>query len=296
MSSATDVVAIGHCTDPGPREKNEDAVREVSLPGQGWLLAVADGMGGLEAGEVASRLALDVLEQRITAGSALTQAVRSANAALHQRAGGQSMGTTLVVALAEDGAVRIANVGDSRAYYIDFLGITQITADHTVAGEAAVSTPGAGEQVASTRWGGTLTRALGMEANVEVDEFGPMNLGEGSWLVLCTDGVYKAVSDQDIEECVVEGRGAEDAAQRLVGLALERGTQDNATAAVVRLPRSRGSLSPGATPTTPSTPWDPGRFLIPSGEGRLKRKATFLVLALSTILVAILVASVIFLI
>ena len=79
MTSATDMVAIGTCTDPGPREINQDAVREVPLPGGGWLLAVADGMGGLEAGDVASRLALDVLEQRVGAGSALGQAVRSAS-------------------------------------------------------------------------------------------------------------------------------------------------------------------------------------------------------------------------
>jgi protein phosphatase len=295
MNSATNTTTIGYCTDPGPREKNQDAVLKISLPGEGWLVAVADGMGGLEAGEVASRLAVDVLEQRTTAGSALGQAVMSANAALHQRAGGEPMGTTLVAAVTERGGVRVANVGDSRAYYIDFLGITQITSDHTVAAEAAQIASAGGEEVASTLWGGTLTRALGMDATVEVDEFGPLSLGEGSWLILCSDGVYKVMSDADIEACVGEGGEAKEVAERLVALALERGTQDNATAVVVRLPRSQARPASGGLASTPTTPWDPGRFLTPSGDGRLRRNTRVLVVALATILVAILVASVIFL-
>jgi protein phosphatase len=269
MNPARRTVAVGHRTDPGPRETNQDGVRDVLLPDGRWLLAVADGMGGLEAGDVASRLALDVLEQRVVAGSALGQAVRSANAALHQRAGDERMGTTMIAAAVDASGVRLANVGDSRAYYVDSLGVTQITTDHTVAAEAAQTGTHAEADVASTPWGGTLTRALGMHATVEVDEFGPFPLGEGSWLILCTDGVYRVLSDGEMEECVREGGEPRSVASRLVEMALDKGTEDNATAGVVSL---FGTKRPGASgdedPEIP-TPWDPTRFL--REETRLKR-------------------------
>ncbi|MFC1662137.1 PP2C family protein-serine/threonine phosphatase [Gemmatimonadota bacterium] len=293
MSTATRTTVIGFCTDPGPRETNQDAVREVLLPGEGWLLAVADGMGGLEAGEVASRLVLDVVEQRVTSGSPLGQAIRSANAALHLRADGEAMGTTLVAAMAEGARVRIASVGDSRAYYVDSLGISQITSDHTVAAEAAVNAPFAGDQVAATRWGGTLTRSLGLDSTVEVDEFGPMSLEAGSWLVLCTDGVYKSVPDIEIERCVAEGPDATAVAEKLVALALERGTDDNATAAVVQIPGPRTTLTGGKSGRAATTPWDPGQFLVPSGGQRYRKIMMILAALFATVLVVIVVASVI---
>lgn len=274
MTSGRRTVAIGHRTDTGPRQENQDGVRDILLADGRWLLAVADGMGGLEAGDVASRLALDVLEQRIAAGSALAQAVRSANAAIHQRAGDERMGTTMLAAVVAEDGVRIANVGDSRAYFADSLGITQITSDHTVAAEAAKTGPGEGAEVASTPWGGTLTRALGMHATVDVDEFGPLSLGEGNWLILCTDGVYRVLSETEIEECVLRESDPESVANRLVEMALAKGTEDNATAAVVRFSEPDSAGGPEEIRLAAPTPWDPSRFLRSKKQGSALRHVT----------------------
>ena len=158
MSSSFGEFRIGHHTHRGPCDTNQDTVLSIALPEGRWLLAVADGMGGLEEGELASKTALSSLYKSLSDGADLTSAVQDANRAVHQEAQGRSMGTTMVAAVVSGHRVEIANVGDSRAFQSDLLGLIQIIQDHTMAFEAeqAGSLPFGGMEDDSGRWGSAL--------------------------------------------------------------------------------------------------------------------------------------------
>ena len=239
---------IGHHTHQGPRDTNQDTVLSIELPDNRWLLAVADGMGGLEAGEKASKTALGSLYSSLMDGADLVEAVRTANAAVHQEAQGQVMGTTLVAAVLSGRRAEIVNVGDSRAYNSDVLGLIQLTQDHTMAEEAAREGALGFEAMedGANRWAGALARYLGASEEVEVDRFGPLDLLEGGWLVLCSDGVHGVMSVDEINRFLLGQSDAEPAATGLVEEALARKTGDNASVALAFWP------DPTAMPAAPS--------------------------------------------
>ena len=154
----------------GRRDYQEDSVLAQHLSDGRVLIAVADGMGGHAAGEVASALALETLLNSLEAGGALDEAFVKANAEVWDKAqepGRKGMGTTLVAALVEDGEYMIANVGDSRGYVLSADGIRQITHDHSFAAEAERHGQPIAEEMA-IRYKDALTRSIGTQEYVEI--------------------------------------------------------------------------------------------------------------------------------
>ena len=242
-------------SDPGPfRDHNEDfvAARVLTTPDDSWdrgpLLALADGMGGHAAGEVASRLAVEALVEAYASGSAgspqqlLKGAARAANLAVVDAAhepGRKGMGTTLLgLALAGTEAV-VAHVGDSRAYLARGETCTQLTNDHSRVGEMLRMRMISAEQAANHPARSQLTRSLGGDPFVQVDLV-RQAVQRHDTLVLCSDGMWDVVAMPEIAEIgqqLVSGAipTAIEATDRLVRLAVERGSTDNVSAVLVHL-------------------------------------------------------------
>jgi protein phosphatase len=205
------------------------------------LFVVADGLGGHAAGEVASRVAVEVALGQWTSSSpgapssALRNAVRCANTAVFDASleqGRRGMGTTIVAATLAGHEVVLAHVGDSRAYLVRDDRCAQLTADHSRVAEMVrmkLLTP---EQGAVHPSRSMLTRSLGAEPMVQVD-VNRHPIENGDVLVLCTDGVWDMVSRNELAQAREEAPS--DAAARLAELAMERGAPDNVTALVVTL-------------------------------------------------------------
>jgi serine/threonine protein phosphatase PrpC len=235
-------------TDVGRvRTHNEDYVDFYVPPDprqlerKGSIYLVADGMGGHQAGEVASQGAVELVigqyysDTTHDIGTSLVRAFRAANQLIYEQAQADAskagMGTTLTAAVILGRKVYLANVGDSRAYLINAAGITQITEDHSWVEEqvrAGLLTP---EQATQHPQRNLLTRALGTKPNVDVDLF-EGELGEGDMLFLCSDGLTGRVEDREIA-AILKEHPPEEAAQFLVGLANERGGNDNITVLIV---------------------------------------------------------------
>ena len=228
----------------GLRPYQEDAVLSETLPDGRTLMAVADGMGGHAAGEVASALALETLSDAVQRGQALDDAFRLANERVHLKAqdpGKQGMGTTLVAMLLDGDSYQIANVGDSRCYLVDGDGARRITEDHSFVTEA-IKRGQSEEQAMASRWKDVLTRCIGTEPEVEVDLFGPFPVDPNTAILLCSDGLYKVLSDADLSGMFAKSGGPRGAAQSLVANAYEAGSDDNISVAIAEfgeVPRDR---------------------------------------------------------
>ncbi len=224
-------------TDRGRRPSNEDAVIVEALFGDRDLVAVADGMGGHAGGEVASGKALETLLSCLESSNDLAGAIREANTALQRASEAnpewRGMGTTLVALLRVGERYYVANVGDSRAYRIDADGIRRITEDHSFTAEAVSSGRLSEDEAERSPWRNALTRAVGTDAEVEVDVFGPFELEPPHVVVLCTDGLYRVMSDEELGSEVLSGRERVDGARDLVANALRRGSSDNISVALV---------------------------------------------------------------
>jgi protein phosphatase len=218
---------------------NQDAVLAVRLADGRELVAVADGMGGHSAGEVASQRALETVWTQLKAGADLRSAVIAANAAVHAAAAGNpgwsGMGTTLVAMLRAGNTYEIANVGDSRAYRITHDAVSQITTDHSFVAEAMRESRFATDEITRSRWRNALTRSLGTEPDVNVDCFGPFDAGERHVVLLCSDGLYRTLSDDMLQQHVARADDPWAAARSLAAEAYENGSADNISAAVVLL-------------------------------------------------------------
>jgi PPM family protein phosphatase len=241
---------IGLATDVGRvREANEDALLALAPGGERagqMLVAVADGMGGHQAGEVASALAIETLTRALeeadpaaASQDLLIQAVELANRviweAAAQDADTEGMGTTLVCAmLNKDGEVVIANVGDSRAYGVTDGGATLVTSDHTWVNQQVRTGQMSEREAGQSPYRNLLTRSLGGAPQVQVDTFTGLRLAPGDALVLVSDGVTGYLDGRDVASVVRAADSAQSAADALVREAVERGGADNATAVVVR--------------------------------------------------------------
>jgi serine/threonine protein phosphatase PrpC len=207
----------------------------------GWLFVLADGVGGHEKGEVASRTAVETLldgfreAPRAQPLSGLLQSlVRKANTRVLDASLNSGMATTLVAcALRYDRAV-IAHVGDSRCYLIRQKAATLLTRDHTIANEHARLGLMSSEDVAEAETRHILSRSLGSELSVSA-EVSDHQVVPGDVLVLCSDGLHGSLSSQEIAGLVSETADSERAARRLVALANEKDGSDNVTALVVRV-------------------------------------------------------------
>jgi PPM family protein phosphatase len=248
-----DGLDIGMATDVGRvREANEDALLAVRADGARAgqaLVAVADGMGGHKAGEVASALAiqslrraLDEAEPTVAADRLLSLGVELGNRTIWEAAAEDiekdGMGTTLVCALlTPDGQAVIANVGDSRAYVVMGGQAALVTVDHTWVNQQVLSGQMSEREARVSPFRNLLTRSLGNTPSVEVDMFTSVHLAAGDALVLVSDGVTGYLDERDVAAILGEASSAQAAAERLVNEAVARGGADNATAVVVR--RSR---------------------------------------------------------
>ena len=248
------------------RKTNEDTV--VAAPP---LFAVCDGMGGALAGEVASGIAADVLEAAVAEGLELTAAAQRANAAVYARAQEDAahagMGTTLT-ALLLDGAVgRIVHVGDSRAYLLREGELTQITADHSMVAELMRTGRLTEAEAATHPHRSVLTRALGTEAEVQLDEYA-VDLLPGDVLLLCSDGLSGPVSAATIARSLA-ATDPDEAARRLVREARRRGGPDNISVVVVRLAGDEGDPDDAveATGEEDDAGGDAGESPPPVGDG-----------------------------
>jgi serine/threonine protein phosphatase PrpC len=224
---------VGATTDIGQvREGNEDAIL-ITDP----LYAVADGMGGHRGGEVASNLALQTVEQMFAERQGtLTEQVERANRAVFERSQSDrdvsGMGTTLTAALIEGGAVRLAHVGDSRAYLFRGGKLQLLTEDHTLVHRMVVEGEITETEAENHPHRSVLTRALGVEGDVRVDET-KVEVREGDRLLLCTDGLTGMLSEDQIESILQDVRDPQEAVDRLVREANRAGGIDNITAVII---------------------------------------------------------------
>ena len=229
----THTFVTGTATHIGGRETNEDAV----LVSEG-LFAVADGIGGLQDGEVASRLALDTLDAAFADDrtvSGLLDACQEANRAVWGQADGRDniMGTTLAAfAMTSDAAEIVLHAGDSRLYRLRHGRLEQLTHDHTVIADLIR----AGELSEADAWTHphrfVLTRAIGVFPHVDVDHAG-VSCEPGDRLLLCSDGLFKALAPDELKSALASEDEPQRSADQLVTEAVERATEDNVTAMII---------------------------------------------------------------
>ena len=229
---------------PGRRPYQEDTVRAQALADSRTLIAVADGMGGLAAGDVASSLAMKTLVSELEAGKSLRDAFAVANERVYSESGEpgkRGMGTTMVAVVVEGEEFTVANVGDSRCYLLAVDGITQLSEDHSFVAEA-IKRGQSKEEANASRFRDALTRSVGIDDEVEIDTFGPFPVENDTALVLCSDGLYKVMEDARIRELFGQSSGPRSAAQAMVATAYEDGSDDNISVAIAEfgeLPRDR---------------------------------------------------------
>jgi len=249
-------------TDPGMvRENNEDSsfALETSLPTTSEAVSlgiyiVADGMGGHQAGEVASKMAVQIISTTLldkfreakgapSPSLFVKQAIEKANAEIYASASGNphlsSMGTTVTLGLRLDNRLYLAHAGDSRAYLIRKGKIKQLTEDHSVIAQllkAGMITP---EEAKTHPDQGKIFRCLGTSEQVVIDTYAQggkkdnLILQNGDILVFCTDGLTGHVTDDEILDCVQRGDDARSTCRDLILLANLRGGEDNISLIVV---------------------------------------------------------------
>jgi PPM family protein phosphatase len=251
-------------TDQGQvRDHNEDFVAsyEPADPGDesrnGWLYVLADGVGGADAGEIASRYAAErvihhYLEAQETGerSERLGTAVRQANHDLRELIGslpGRSrMATTLVAAAVGEDGVTVANVGDSRAYHWRGGVLRQVTRDQSLVAELVEKGAITEEEAANHPRRNVILHSLGSENEPKVDLF-PVRVAAGDRLLLCSDGLTRHVSDDEISQHI-ERLDLVGAAEALVALANQRGGEDNISVVIVRFGEQPGKDGLGAVP------------------------------------------------
>jgi PPM family protein phosphatase len=265
-------------TDTGrQRRANED-----SMLARSPLFVVADGMGGAQAGEVASRLAIESfqhgLEDATDAEGSLAQYARAANFSIHQLsqadAGHAGMGTTLTAVYVGEQEVAIAHVGDSRAYCLRDGELLRLTDDHSLVDELIRQGKLTPEEAVEHPQRSVITRALGPEPEVEIDTRS-YRARDGDVYLLCSDGLTTMVPDGSLAGILLAHPRLRDAGEALIAAANEAGGRDNITVVLLRveelelgvavpgehdtatltgLPIVQGNGSPAALDTAPDAP------------------------------------------
>jgi len=267
-------IRVGCRTDVGlKREHNEDSFAVVDGAALNGLLdcvlLVADGMGGMGGGDVASRITAHTVPETIhqllqtspyeELPSLLLQAFRVANQEVFTRRADRieqrSMGTTCVCALIRNGMLAIAHVGDSRAYLLRHGRLSLLTADHSAVWEEIQAGRMTREEAEANRYRHVITRAIGIAPDVEVDT-SLHSLEVGDILLLCSDGLTTEVNEREIAQILVSSADPQEACNRLVESALHHGGSDNVTAIVARYgPVSALLPSDEETPTDNAATW-----------------------------------------
>ncbi len=256
-------VVVSMLSDVGcVRELNEDSGTYIQpddpelLRSKGLLIVVADGMGGHSAGEVASRLAVDVItrayyEDGDDARSALEKAFHEANREIHKAAekdaSKNGMGTTCTALVLQNGTAISAHVGDSRLYLVREGSIYLMTEDHSAVMEMVKAGLITLEQARHHPEKNVILRAMGSHPEVEVTTWQePFPVKAGDRFLLCSDGLYDLVEDEEIKRIVMLS-APQTACESLIALAKERGGHDNITVGIV-------SLKPEGEPDHRSVP------------------------------------------
>jgi len=232
-------VNIGFATHPGRKRRHNEDSYVVEPP----MFAVADGMGGAKAGEVASGLAAAALREAGTDGMSgeerVTQLIQEANRRVFRRANedreASGMGTTMTVALVENGRVVFGHVGDSRGYLIRGGSIEQLTDDHSLVAELVRSGRLTPQEAEAHPQRSVITRAVGTEPDVDVDTF-TIEPEDGDLFLICSDGLTDMVDDGTIIDAIERHRDdLDEAANALVGAANRVGGEDNITVLLVEV-------------------------------------------------------------
>jgi PPM family protein phosphatase len=246
-------VVFGQATDPGKTRKNNEDAMGCFIPNSrhqarshGYLFVVADGVGGLDLGEIASSKAVSVLVQEFEKAqggamliSLLPRLVQFANAAVHDctlapEFRGKKMATTAVAcALRHDQAI-ISHVGDSRCYLVRKGVAKQITQDHTWVNEQRKMGVISASDIATSESRHVLIRSLGPEMFVSPDTTA-LTLQAGDVLVLCSDGLHDEMPTEIMASIVTQNKPPDEIAQELVARAVEIDGNDNTTAQVIRV-------------------------------------------------------------
>ncbi len=240
------------------RANNQDSFAVGELPSGGAWAVVCDGMGGHAGGHIASKLAVDCISERIRTGfyesisvssikNMLESAIVFANSEIFEKAEKyrelRGMGTTVVAAVYYADVAVIASVGDSRCYSIDGREIKQITKDHSFVQQLVDSGDITPEMAIKHPMKNIITRALGIEDDVQVDFFDlsynpdTSDGNDKKFLLLCTDGLSNCVSDEEMIACLYDKNTSEsvtdEQVEKLVALANQNGGSDNITAVIV---------------------------------------------------------------
>lgn len=261
--SAGTLLVVGYATDRGRvNPSNEDCIGVVSLAGVFGgqaaptlgLYMVADGVGGAAAGRAAAQRAIQVVGRHLVQNvmlpflddesrplpealrSHVQAAIEAANSEVHglSQELGYVVGCTLVVALVLDGRTVIANLGDCRAYAWDGSRLRQVTTDHSVVFGLVSSGQLEPEALYTHPDRHTVYRSIGYAPTVEVEVF-EMGLAPGDALVLCSDGLWKALRDEGISALLAAHPEPQAACEQLLRRAVDSGAEDNASVVMVRL-------------------------------------------------------------
>lgn len=250
MRYSTAILPASVLSDTGKQRSgsvNEDAGLVVELP-QGGLYAVADGMGGHAAGELASTLALQSLantyrKSRATPPIRLARAVQQANLTVLRHAVGEyaGMGTTLVALVVDRGAALLAHVGDSRAYLLRGEQLYRLTEDHSWVAEQVRLGHLSEDEARDHQWRSVVSNALGGEEQVRLELYG-FPVRSGDRLLLCSDGLSGVVEESDLLEILSWKFSPQQLTQQLIDAANDQGGPDNITALVVDIPALPGKM------------------------------------------------------
>lgn len=240
-------------TDVGcHRKDNQDSCAFRELGGQAALLVVCDGMGGAQAGSVASALAVETfsaaVEEQFSAGAPkddpgwwddiLAVACDRANRRVYElsqtKPEYEGMGTTLVAALALPGVSHVVNVGDSRCYLIEHELIRQVTVDHSLVQLLVDRGEITAEEARVHPRKNLITRALGVDSEVDCDLL-RIETGPGSRLLLCSDGLTNVLTDQALLQASIDEAEPEELCRSLLRMTLEQGAPDNVTVVLAQL-------------------------------------------------------------
>ena len=232
-------------TDRGRvRAQNEDSYSCVTFE-KGSLFVVADGMGGHDAGEIASRIAVETVCREIGAGMAgqgqallglIENAVQHANTLVNGEGAskGSNMGTTISLALLTGDTAYVASVGDSRVYWTESGTLTQITQDHSLVASLVTAGELTKEGARNHPRSNILYRTVGRPERIAVDTF-QVALKPGGTLLLCTDGLWGELGDERIGQTLASEETPQAICEKLIGMANAQAGKDNITAVVVRI-------------------------------------------------------------
>jgi serine/threonine protein phosphatase PrpC len=249
---------IGLATHTGKvRKLNEDSIICIDFSKEDRLIracAVADGLGGYEGGEIASKSALETFSKSLTESintlnkdgkkpilandfirRMLIEAVQAANTAVYNQAQsrGNKMATTIASVLILDTQAYIVNVGDSRVYSLDGDNLRQITTDHSLVSELVASGTITPDEIYTHPRRNMITRCVGSQSNVEADTF-LEDLKLGNAFLICSDGLWEMVRDNQIKDILLQSSNAQAACDRLVEAANENGGRDNISVIIIK--------------------------------------------------------------